>query len=156
MTWQAGNWNAEETDSRWRGKHNKEKAGREAFVALFDQYHVTAAFENHLHSAKRTVPLRGGDGLSAESTEPGTVYFGDGNWGISYAPEDGNNGMTTMEESRKRYLPMVAASDHSDLLAYYSVEFHVWMGRLGGRWANFSAISDMGIILDSSAIEVPP
>ena len=150
-----GNWNSEEADPRWHDKHKKEEAGRQAFVPLFDQHHVTAAFENHLHSAKRTVPLRAGAGVADGSTETGTVYFGDGNWGISYAPEDGNNGMTAMAAVRERELPMVEASDHIDLLAYYDVSFHVWVGRLGGRWANFSAVSDMGHTLDASAIEVP-
>ena len=50
--------------------------GRKYWVPLFDRYRLTAAFENHYHTFKRTKPLRGG------KVDPaGTVYFGDGCWG---------------------------------------------------------------------------
>lgn len=53
-----------------------ESGGRKHWVPLFDRYRLTAAFENHYHTFKRTHPLRGG------KVDPaGTVYLGDGCWG---------------------------------------------------------------------------
>lgn len=54
-----------------------ETAGRKHWVPLFDRYRLRAAFENHYHTFKRTKPLRGG------KVDPqGTVYLGDGCWGM--------------------------------------------------------------------------
>jgi len=53
-------------------------AVREHWVPLFDQYGVRVAFENHDHAYKRTEPIRGG-----QVHPEGTVYFGDGAWGVS-------------------------------------------------------------------------
>ncbi len=52
-------------------------AGREHWMPLFDQYRLTAAFENHDHTFKRTHPLR-----AARRDPEGTVYFGDGSMGV--------------------------------------------------------------------------
>ena len=50
--------------------------GRKYWVPLFDRFQLTAAFENHYHTFKRTKPLKNG------KVDPqGTVYFGDGCWG---------------------------------------------------------------------------
>ena len=51
-------------------------AGREHWLPVFDKHDLTAAFENHDHTFKRTHPLRGN-----EIDEDGTVYFGDGCFG---------------------------------------------------------------------------
>lgn len=53
--------------------------GRKHWVPLFDKYNVTMSFENHVHSFKRTKPLRGG-----VPSPNGTVYLGDGSWGPLY------------------------------------------------------------------------
>lgn len=50
--------------------------GRKYWVPLFDKFKLTAAFENHFHTFKRTKPLRNG-----QVDPTGTVYFGDGCWG---------------------------------------------------------------------------
>lgn len=52
-------------------------AGRTHWLPLFDQYKLTAAFENHDHTLKRTHLLRGNE-VSAE----GTLYIGDGSFGV--------------------------------------------------------------------------
>jgi len=52
------------------------KLGREHWLPLFDQYHLTLAMENHDHVFKRTKPLKG----NAVVNE-GTVYIGDGCFG---------------------------------------------------------------------------
>lgn len=50
---------------------------RKFWVPSFDAYHLTAAFENHEHSYKRTHPLKGGRIDTA-----GVIYIGDGGWGV--------------------------------------------------------------------------
>lgn len=55
-----------------------EKEVREHFVPLFDQYGVDAAFENDHHLYKRTMPIKGG-----EIHKDGTIYIGDGSWGVN-------------------------------------------------------------------------
>lgn len=51
-------------------------AGRLHWQPIFDRYGLDLAFENHDHTLKRTVPLRGGVYDPA-----GTVYLGDGCFG---------------------------------------------------------------------------
>jgi acid phosphatase type 7 len=50
---------------------------REHWVPLFDEYNIRVALEHHDHTYKRTHPLRGG-----KVDASGTVYFGDGAWGV--------------------------------------------------------------------------
>lgn len=55
--------------------------GRFFWLPIFDEFGLTAAFENHDHTHKRTKPLRN------NAVDPeGTVYFGDGGWGRSPRP----------------------------------------------------------------------
>lgn len=55
---------------------------REHWLPVFDRYNLTAAFENHDHTFKRTHPLRGDQVVQ----EGGTIYFGDGAWGRGDRP----------------------------------------------------------------------
>ncbi|MDA7613517.1 metallophosphoesterase family protein [Verrucomicrobiales bacterium] len=50
---------------------------RKHFVPLFDKYGVDVAFENDHHVYKRTLPLKG-DVIHPD----GTIYMGDGSWGV--------------------------------------------------------------------------
>tara|TARA_R110001592_G_scaffold171563_6_gene409966 strand:- start:4 stop:1206 length:1203 start_codon:yes stop_codon:yes gene_type:complete len=52
-------------------------AGRDAWLSIFDAYHLRVALENHDHAFKRTKVLQGG-----EVAESGTVYLGDGCFGV--------------------------------------------------------------------------
>lgn len=45
-------------------------------MPVFDEYRVMTVFENHVHSFKRTKPIR-----SSQPAENGTVYVGDGAYG---------------------------------------------------------------------------
>ena len=54
-------------------------AGREHWGPVFDEFELDAAFENHDHTFKRTHPLRGNE-IVGEGE--GTVYFGDGCFGL--------------------------------------------------------------------------
>ncbi len=49
---------------------------RKEWTPLFDQFQLTAAFENHDHTLKRTYPI-----VNDQVAQQGTVYFGDGCWG---------------------------------------------------------------------------
>lgn len=53
--------------------------GRKHWVPLFDAYKLTAAFEHHDQTLKRTKPLK-----NSEPMKDGTIYLGDGGFG----PED--------------------------------------------------------------------
>jgi len=56
---------------------------RANWCPLFDQYGVKLVFENHDHCFKRTHPIRGGN------LDPtGTVYLGDGAWGVNLRTPD--------------------------------------------------------------------
>jgi|GEM_PF-659174 len=52
--------------------------GRMNWLGIFDRHELTAGFENHDHTLKRTPPLRAGEIVDAGE---GTLYFGDGAWG---------------------------------------------------------------------------
>ncbi len=52
--------------------------GRKHWLPLFDEYHLTMAFENHDHTLKVSKVLR-----NHRVAQKGTVYFGDGCWGAS-------------------------------------------------------------------------
>lgn len=54
------------------------RRGRQYWVPLFDRYKLSAGLENHDHTFKRTHPL-----VAGKTTAGGTVYLGDGLWGIS-------------------------------------------------------------------------
>ncbi len=52
--------------------------GRKIWMPIFDQYHLTTAFEHHDHAFKRTPLLR------ENQLDPnGTLYLGDGCWGMA-------------------------------------------------------------------------
>ena len=50
---------------------------RKHWHPLFDAHNIRVAFEHHDHAYKRTPRIRGG-----EVDANGTVYFGDGAWGV--------------------------------------------------------------------------
>ena len=56
------------------GRSEKERA---LWMPLFDRYGLDIGFENHDHTLKRTVPLKGG-----AVAPDGTVYLGDGSFGV--------------------------------------------------------------------------
>lgn len=50
---------------------------RRHWVPFFEAFNLDAAFENHDHAYKRTVPIRG------DKEDPtGVLYLGDGSWGV--------------------------------------------------------------------------
>jgi 3',5'-cyclic AMP phosphodiesterase CpdA len=55
------------------GRDRDDKETREAFLALFDKYHVDLVLTGHDHSYARTKPVRGGAPVGPD--ERGTVYL---------------------------------------------------------------------------------
>lgn len=51
-------------------------------MEIFDKYKFKAAFENHVHSYKRTFPL-----FNDSINPQGTIYFGDGSMGVEEEEE---------------------------------------------------------------------
>lgn len=56
---------------------------RSVWGALFDQYNVTFAFENHFHVFKKTPAIYNNKVVGNSNSTLGTTYLGDGAWGIS-------------------------------------------------------------------------
>lgn len=52
---------------------------RKTWVPHFDAFNLTAAFENHEHSYKRTHRIRGN-----AIADDGVLYIGDGGWGVDH------------------------------------------------------------------------
>lgn len=97
-------------------------AGRTHWLPLFDEFKLTASFENHDHTFKRTKPLRAG------KVDPaGTVYFGDGCMGVP--PREIKNGSAWYMEKA--------------LSAY-----HFWVADVTADGASYTAIDDTGAVLD--------
>jgi hypothetical protein len=102
-------------------------AGRAAWLPLFDAFRLTAAFENHGHLHKRTLPLRAGAPVRDGS---GTVFFGDGCWGKSHpqAPD-----------LARGYLASAFARRH------------FWKVTVSQQGARYEAIDGIGRVFDRTA-----
>ena len=98
---------------------------REHWLPVFDRYGLTAAFENHDHTFKRTHPLRGDRVVE----DGGTVYFGDGAWGRGDRPVRLSNRWYLAAQGANRHFWMVDV--RPDGVEYRAVEarggvFHVY------------------------------
>lgn len=96
------------------------KFGRKYWLPSFDKYKLSAAFEHHDHTLKRTKILKG-DKVS----DKGTVYFGDGCWGTG-----------TRESNEKWYLETSMS------------ENHVWVAHFNKEFMEMKAMGKDGQILD--------
>ena len=103
------------------------EAGRASWLPLFDAFRLTAAFENHGHLHKRTLPLRAGVPVADGA---GTVFFGDGCWGKSHA------------ESPVRERGYLAAS---------FPRRHFWKVTVSEQGARYQAIDGFGRVFDGAA-----
>lgn len=102
---------------------------RKHWVPLFDQFGVDAAFENDHHLYKRTMPLKNG-----EIDPSGTLYIGDGAWGVDLrdVPWDKTN--------KLEYL-VRAAKEH-----------HLIRVQLHPNRQQFDALNGKGVRIDSTAL----
>lgn len=89
------------------------KAGRDAWLSLFDQYVLTVALENHDHALKRTKMLSGGKVVSRS----GTVYAGDGCWAIAPRPAANNRWYLETAQVQKHLWRIVADKNKVSLQA---------------------------------------
>jgi hypothetical protein len=90
--------------------------GLKHWVPLFDKYSLTVAFENHIHSMKRTKPMRG-----SKVDEQGTVYVGDGQWGTPDVEEELDGEDQLFEVKRKaNHVWLVEISDTNATVTAYS------------------------------------
>ena len=80
--------------------------GGQLWLDAFDTYNFMAVFEHHTHTLKRTFPLR-----NMTVNENGTIYFGDGDWGVTPSQFDyeANN------------------SNSTHIYALYGAKNHVWV-----------------------------
>lgn len=113
-----------------RAFNNERSAAiRKFWVPLFEQYGLTAAFENHDHAYKRTHLIKQG-----KAAEKGVLYVGDGAWGV--------------EVPRKPFTPAqawyLAASDQKR---------HVVLATLFGKELTIQAIDSNGSIFDSYTLK---
>jgi len=79
---------------------------RENWVPLFEEFGITAVFENHDHTYKRTHPIRNG-----VISEDGIVYIGDGCWGRSCRDGDSKDEWYIKEFASERHGIVVTLSE---------------------------------------------
>jgi hypothetical protein len=96
------------------------KEVRAHWCPLFDKYGVKLVFENHDHCFKRTIPLRAGKG-----DPKGTVYLGDGAWGVELRKPD--------PKKPKWYIAESGAIRHLYVVTLYPDARHVLAINEGGQ-----------------------
>lgn len=74
---------------------------RQLWCPLFDQYRISAAFENHNHTFKRTYPIKN----NKIDYDEGILYLGDGCWGAS--PRRTNDMWYLEKKARKNNVYLV-------------------------------------------------
>lgn len=112
---------------------------RNAWRPLFDQYGLTAAFENHDHVQKRTKRLK-----NDEPDPNGTLYIGDGCFGRS--PREGAQAMDLEDPDELMNLGL-----SESYLAAWNSRRHFWAVDIAAdaSTVEFSAIDADGVMFDS-------
>lgn len=95
------------------------KEVRSHWSPLFDKYGVKLAFENHDHCFKRTYPIRAG-----KIDPKGTIYLGDGAWGV---------GLRKPDPIKPWYIERSDAIRHFYLVTLYPEARHVVAINEGGQ-----------------------
>ena len=92
---------------------------RKYWVPLFDEYSLTAAFENHDHDYKRTFLLRNG-----KIDPKGVLYIGDGAWGVDSirAPENVKQKWYLKRTAQIRHFLFVSLEEHNRTVTAISAE----------------------------------
>lgn len=96
----------------------------------FETYGVRVAFENHDHTYKRTIPIRGG-----EPHEEGIVYLGDGAWGV---------GLRQPHDPAETWYLERAESVH-----------HFTVGTIAADSLEFVAVAQDGTVIDEYRVDIP-
>jgi hypothetical protein len=130
---------------RWQEDDNnaEDVAARQAWVPLFDAAGVAAAFEHHVHTLKRTRPMKG-----SQYDASGTTYLGDGQWGLSAIPASAEKAVLNR--------PGTGAAGAAQVnLATTQVARHIWEVAVGagpGGRSTVAAIGEDGQTLDSAVV----
>jgi acid phosphatase type 7 len=115
---------------------------RENWVPLFDEFGIRAAFENHDHAYKRTYPLRGG-----EIDPQGTVYIGDGAWGVGVREigrsqdQDGPAWYLANAQSERHFILVTLQGTHQHFLTVNED------GRVIDQYPNVPLPAPLGVAL---------
>lgn len=107
-------------------KARKSPEVREHWVPLFDAFGLDVAFENHDHAHKRTPRMKAG-----RPDETGTLYLGDGAWGVEPRP--------------------VHPADSTPYLESSHTVNHVWVTTITAHGRKHEAIDRDGVVFDSVA-----
>jgi hypothetical protein len=99
--------------------------GRKAWLPIFDKHQLTAAFENHDHTFKRTLRLR-----DNKADPAGTLYLGDGCFGRE---------AREISSVRRWYLAKASSTPH------------FWRVDVSPEGVSYTAIDDEGQVIDSLA-----
>lgn len=87
---------------------------RQNWVPVFEHFGLTAAFENHDHSYKRTPLIYQG-----EAAEQGVLYMGDGAWGVKSPrkPKNPEKEWYLAETKKERHFILVTIDAHKRAFA---------------------------------------
>mmetsp|Transcript_7987 Transcript_7987/g.11869 ORF Transcript_7987/g.11869 Transcript_7987/m.11869 type:complete len:342 (+) Transcript_7987:951-1976(+) len=108
-------------------------SGRQEWDAIFSQYNLSLAFENHDHLFKRTKPIYNGQVLNhvSPSSSHGVVYVGDGAFGV------GRKAKTIEEVKHER-----------PFLDKIESEYHVYLVTINATHNTLRAINPEGTLVD--------
>jgi hypothetical protein len=115
---------------------------RNAWRPLFDDYGLTAAFENHDHMQKRTKRLKN------DAPDPaGTLYVGDGCFGRS--PREGEQAMALDDPNVVADLGL-----SENYLAAWASRRHFWSVSVAAdaSTVDFEAIDESGVVFDTYSL----
>ena len=104
-------------------------SGRTHWGPLFDEFRLTTAFENHDHTLKRTKLIK-----NNEVSPEGTLYLGDGSWGVP--PRE-------VDAERRWYEESAAGKGH------------VWVVDVSSEGVTYRALGAKGKQLDSTTTAAP-
>ncbi len=98
----------------------RETEVRKHWPPLFDEFRVQTAFEHHNHAYKRTPPI-----IAGKVALGGTVYFGDGAWGVNTRP--------VHDPEKTWYLKKAISTRHVILLTLEGTQQHFEVRGADGR-----------------------
>ncbi len=96
-------------------KDEESVAIRKNWVPIFEDFSLTAAFENHCHAYKRTYPL-----LRGKKDKNGVLYLGNGGWGVK-KPRTPKKRWYLEKSAKKRHFILVTIKD--SVINYQAIDY---------------------------------
>jgi hypothetical protein len=95
---------------------------RQNWIPLFDQYQVKTVFEHHDHAYKRTFALKN------DKVDPtGTLYLGDGAWGVSpRVPSEANEVWYLAKTASKNYVFLVSLQAEKGVVQAIDIDGNIF------------------------------